>query len=251
MLAHYEALKTACAHQADRIGSLMLGMHRQDAEMEVRIRSWGTGPRTTYRRKAAIDGAARVPHQQACLLVAEIEDLTSLPAEVLAMANDYTDATALMDLLGMGRLEIEETYRLYALIQSTLNDEDHARMLPCLGETVEFWRTLRRFAAARIGFDHPYAWSLFEGHVDHDRVEELRQGAQLPGAEALGQVFAEARLVDRALEQLEAELEARRSKPDVYQPKPAMLARFDRELEGRRRMVKTASQLLHGFQALA
>ena len=251
MLAPYEDLKTACTRQADRIGSLMLGMHRQDAEMEVKIRSWGSGPRATYRRKAAIDGAARVPHQQACLLVAEIEDPTSLPAEVLAMANDYTDATALMDLLGMGRLEIEEAFRLYALIESTLDDEDHARMLPCLDETVEFWRTLRRFAAARIGSEHPYAWSLFEGHVDHDRVEELRQDAQVSGAEALGQVFAEARLADRALERLEAELEARRSNPDAYQPQPAILARFDRDLAGRRRMVKAAGQLLLGYEASA
>jgi len=149
-----------------------------------------------------------------------------------------------LDLLAMGRIEIEEVFRLYAWIESTLDDEDNIAMLPLLDEVVGFWRALRRFAAARLGKEAPDAWSRFEDHVDHDRVEELRRAAQVPGADRPEPVVSKAWSADLALGRLAAKFEARRSRSDVHQPGQARLSRADRELDCRRRMVAEARSIL-------
>ena len=117
-------------------------------------------------------------------------------------------------------------------------------MLPLLDEVVEFWRALRRFAAARLGKEAPDAWSRFEDHVDHDRVEELRRAAQAIGADRLEPVVFKAWSADLALGRLDAKFEARRFRSDVHQPRRATLARADRELDCRRRMVAEATVIL-------
>ena len=149
-----------------------------------------------------------------------------------------------LDLLSMGRIEIEEVFRLYSWIESTLDDEDHIAMLPLLDEAVGFWRSMRRFAAARIEKEAPDVWDRFEDHVDHDRVGELRRAARVLGAERLEPVVFEAGAADLALGRLAAKFEARRSRSDVHQPGRAKLARAERELDCRRRMVAEARSIL-------
>lgn len=63
------------------------------------------------------------------------------------MAEDYVAATRFLDLLTVGRIELEACCNLFALIESTMDDDGILALLPALGDVINFWDALRRLAA--------------------------------------------------------------------------------------------------------
>jgi len=172
-------LRIACDREAERIGPFMLGMTPADREVEARLRSWAPSARLAYRRTLATTCAAAVeiPEQQACLLVAECSDSSRLSSSILARAQDYASAMALLDTLGLGRVELEEIAELRHVLglATVFPREPSSRALDLASMA---WDDARNYAAHRIEARHPFAWRLIDWHVDSDCAVALRQAAR-------------------------------------------------------------------------